>query len=124
MSYYRAALAAARVGDLTAAARLVKCSLLFCENAPSAIRLSQLLESRAAIDSRAMNDLRSLVDAREYKKALKVKLPRSTKGHTIRGLIMAKLGRRRAARREFALALALDTGNNLARRLLLMLSRR
>ena len=52
MSYYRAALAAARSGDLTSAERLVRASLASGENAPNAPRLQELLrrelEARAA----------------------------------------------------------------------------
>ena len=115
MSYYRAALAAACTGDLSGAARLARCSLLLREDAPSAVCLLELLKRHDMIDAEALNRLRTLTDAGRYKKALKVKLPRTSKAYTIRGLLYARAGRYRNAREEFALALTLDTGNELAK---------
>ena len=119
MSYYRAALAAARAGKLATATRLVQCSLILREDAPSAARLYELLMGNAAVGDKTLVRLRTLVKKCKYKKALRVRLPNTTKAHTIRGLLFAELGLRFAAREEFALALALDTENNLARRALL-----
>jgi tetratricopeptide (TPR) repeat protein len=102
MSYYRAALAAANMGDLTNAAHLTQCSLALGEDTPSAAYLLELINHQDMIDA----------------KALKVKLPQTSKAHTIRGLLYAKIGRARRAREEFALALTLDTGNELAKRAL------
>ena len=121
MSYYRAALAAARKGDMTAATMLVQCSIATGEDAPSAMQLRALIRRKTAVGEDKLEILRGLVRKRKYGKALKVRLPNTAKAHTIRGLLFARLGRRRAARREFALALALDTGNTLARRALLYL---
>ena len=118
MSYYRAALAAAKNGDLTAASRLVQCSIALGEDAPSAERLRDLLHSNTIIGEDALVKLRELAGRRKYAKSLRVRLPDTSKAHTIRGLLFARIGRRRAARREFALALALDAGNELARRAL------
>ena len=122
MSYYRAALAAARAGDLSAAAQLVRCSLVLKEDAPYAMRLYGLLRSNADIGEKALSRLRTLVARSKYKRALRVRLPNTSKAHTIQGLLYAELGLRFAAREEFALALALDTGNDLARRALLVLA--
>ena len=122
MSYYRAALAAARAGNLTAAERLVKCSILVNEDAPSASKLHELLQSNAELGTDALRKLRALVKNGKYKKALKIRMPSISKTHTVRGLLYAHLGHRYAAREEFALALALDTGNALARSALLCLA--
>jgi len=116
MSYYRAALAAARSGNLTFAVRLVKCSLILKENTTSAMHLYQLLRSRDTINKEALKKARSLVERQKYKKALRINLPKTTRGHTIRGLLYMQLGHYGSARKEFALALALDTGNELAKR--------
>jgi tetratricopeptide (TPR) repeat protein len=115
MSFYRAALAAAYTGNLSGAARLAQCSLLLKEGAPSAGCLLELLNQHGMIDMETLSRLRTLTDARRYKKALKVKLPKTSKAHTIRGLLYAQIGRYRNAREEFALALTLDRGNDLAR---------
>ena len=122
MSYYRAALAAARTGNLTAAERLARCSLLVSEDAPSASRLYELLRSNAEAGAIAFSKLQESVKGKKYKKALKIRMPGTSKVHTIRGLLYAELGHRYAAREEFALALALDTGNALARSALLCLA--
>ena len=120
MSYYRAALAAACKGDLTAAARLAECSVVIGEEAPSAPRLLELLLSKAAVDAGAeakagaMDKLRELTENRKYRKALRLHLPNTTKSYTIRGLLYAQSGRPSAARESFALALALDSGNDTA----------
>ena len=119
MSYYRAALAAAYTGDLSGAARLTQCSLLLREDAPSAVSLLELLKHQDAIEPEALNRLRTLIGASRYKKALKVKLPRTSKAYTIRGLLYARMGSFRHAREAFALAIALDTGNDLAKQALL-----
>ena len=119
MSYYRAALAAARIGKLTTAARFIQRSLALKEPAPSAARLYELLQRNAEIDVVAVRKLRAHVKKCKYKKALRVRMPDNTKAHTIRGLLYAELGIYFAAREEFALALALDTENDLARRALL-----
>lgn len=119
MSYYRAALAAASAGDLSAAARLTRCSLLLGEDAPSAACLLELLKQQAIIEPEALTRLRALTDAHSYKKALKVKLPQTAKAYTMRGLLYAQMGRYRKARKEFGLALKLDTGNDLAKQALL-----
>ena len=114
MSYYRAALAAAKNGDLTAASRLVCCSIAIGEDAPSAEHLYKLLQSQNAIGSEALGRLRELVCYRKYAKALRVRLPDTAKAHTIRGLLFARIGRHNAARKEFALALKIDAGNEIA----------
>ena len=119
MSYYRAALSAARTGKLTTAARLAQCSLMFNEDAPYAVRLYQLLRRNSEVEPVIRRNLRTLVEKCKYKKALRVRLPNTSKAHTIRGLLFAELGIYFAAREEFALALALDTENDLARRALL-----
>jgi len=118
LSYYRAALASAAAGDLTGAARLVNCSVLLGEDAPSNIYLSELLKRQNRIDSDSLNRLRTLSDARRYRRALRVNLPQSSRAHTIRGLLYAQTGRLRKARKEFTLALTLDTGNGLAKQAL------
>ena len=87
MSCYRAALAAASMGDLTAAARLAECSLVFSCN-PSSARLLEILRPQI----------------------------RLVREHNIIGLRYALSGRYRKAQKQFKLALALDTGNDLARR--------
>ena len=122
MSYYRAALAAARTGKLTAAVHYVQCSLTIKEDAPSAAFLYELLRANADINTKTLSKLRTHVAKSKYKRALRVRLPNTTKAHTIRGLLYAELGLRFAAREEFALALALDTENDLARRALLTLA--
>lgn len=119
MSYYRSALAAACTGDLTNAARLIRCSIALDEGAPSAARLFNLLERQFQIDAEALEHLRTLTGARMYKKALKVKLAQTSRAHTIRGLLYAQIGRRRKAREEFIQALSLDKGNDLAMQALL-----
>jgi len=120
MSYYRAALAAANSGDYSAAARFVRCSLALGEDAPSAARLLNLLQQNERRDGHAnlLGRLRTPVDAGKYKKALRIRLPSTTETHTIRGLLYAIIGRRRAAREEFAVALTLDSGNHLAKQAL------
>jgi Tfp pilus assembly protein PilF len=119
MSYYRAALAAAYYGNKSKSARLVQCSLLLDEDAPSATDLLKLLSQQNNIEAEALERLRMLIGAGWYKKALKVKLPQTSKSHTIRGLLYAQVGRYRSAKGEFTLALSLDTGNELAKRALL-----
>ena len=118
MSFYRAALAAANSGDLTAAARLARVSLAIGEGEPNAAQLLNLLDHRAgtAIASKGGWDrVRAMVAGRRYRRALLVRLPRTAASYNIRGLLYAMVGCRRAARKQFALALALDTGNALAR---------
>lgn len=119
MNYYRAALAAAYTGDLSNAARLLRCSLALNEDAPRAMQLFKLLQQQNYIDTDMLDRLRTLTDARRYKKALKIKLPQTSKAHTIRGLLYAQIGRYRNARDEFALALMLDKGNDLAKQAIL-----
>ena len=116
MSYYRAALAAAKNGDLTAASRLVRCSIAIGEDAPSAARLYELLQSRNAIGAEALSKLRLHVRNRKHAKALRVRLPDTAKAHAIRGLLFARIGRHGAARKEFSLALEIDAGNEIAMR--------
>ena len=118
ISYYRAALAAASAGDLSNAARLVRCSLALREDAPHAERLLELLQQQSHLESDTLNRLRILTDDHRYKKALQVRLPQSSRAHTIRGLLYALIGRYRHAREEFVQALILDTGNDLAKRAL------
>ena len=122
LSYYRAALSAAKMGDLTAASRLVQCSIAFGENAPSAERLHRLLQINHRIRKKKLEKLRKLVARGKCARALRVRLPDTAKAHTIRGLLYARIGRRRAALDEFALALALDAGNELAKRAILALA--
>jgi Flp pilus assembly protein TadD len=119
MSYYRAALAAANSGDMSGSARLARCSLLLKEDAPSATCLLKLLEQQNRIEADTLESLRMLISAGRYRKALRVKLPHTSKSHAIRGLIYARIGRFSNAKSEFALALALDMGNELARLALL-----
>ena len=145
MSYYRAALAAAHKGDLSAALRLVQCSLAFEEDAASAEQLYNLLsgctglvsgkpgvqplagyagasgsssrtESGMPETGEAFGVLRGLAESGRYREALKVSLPHCSKSHAVRGFLYALTGHRRAALREFAFALAMDTGNDAARR--------
>ena len=118
--YYRSALAAARAGDLTSAARLVAASTAFREDASSAPALRELLRQKSDPPEAgdALNRLREPVTSRQYKKALKIRLPETSRCHTVKGLLYALLGRRRAARREFAAALDLDAGNATASRAL------
>ena len=122
MSYYRAALSAARSGKLAAAARLAQCSLIIKEDASSAMHLCDLLRRNAAIETKTLNRLRALAEKHKYKKALRVRMPDNSKAHTIRGLLCAMLGWRFSARGEFALALAQNSENDLARRALLSLA--
>ena len=119
MCYYRAALSAASAGDLSSAAVLVKYSILLKEDAPCALRLLEILQRQNRIDKSALIRLRVLTDARRYKKALWIKMPQTSRAFAIRGLLYAQTGRYRKAREAFSLALALDTGNDLARRALL-----
>jgi Flp pilus assembly protein TadD len=118
MSYYRAALAAASTGDLTYAERLVQCSLLLQEDAPNAVQLQALLRQQGHIDGDTLARLRALTAARRFWAALAVKLPKTSRAHTIRGLLYARVGCFRRAREAFALALALDAGNGLAKQAL------
>jgi len=127
MSYYRAALAAANKGEMETASRLVQCSLALKEDAPSAMRLFTLLKDSAGADlgegagAGALTILRGLIEGGKYKKALKVKLPPTSKSHTIHGLLYALLGRRRAALESFTQALSMDTGNVVAKDALIYL---
>ena len=118
MSYYRAALAAAHKGDKTLAARLVNCSIVFQEDAPNASRLRELLLRNADIAADTKEELRQLIGSRKFSQALKVRLPKTAKAYTIRGLLYAQIGRKRPARMEFAKALSLDAGNSIAIRAL------
>ena len=118
MSYYRAALAASSANNLSYAIRLVKCSLAFGEKAAGAAHLLELLQQQNHIEAASLNRLRILIHEHRYKKALKIKWPRSSKTHTIRGLLYASLGRYRKARKEFTLSLMLDSGNELAKQAL------
>ena len=114
MYYYRAALASAYAGNLTSASRLVKCSIMLKEDVPSAAYLLDLLNQNARIETDVMDRLRVLVNASQYKKALKIKLPQTSKAYTIRGLLYAQMGVYRKAANEFAMAITLDKGNDLA----------
>ena len=114
--YYRAALAAAKNGDLTAASRFVCCSIATAEKAPSAKLLYFLIQKENAVGEKSLAELRELVRSRKYAKALRVPLPDTSKAHTIRGLLYARIGRRGAAAKEFSLALEHDAGNDIARR--------
>jgi len=118
--YYRAALAAAKAGDYTAALRLARISAALGEEAPSAPRLLELLQkNEAAFETAdAQNRMRELAKSRRYRKALKVPLTGAPKSHTIKGMLYALLGRNRAARSEFAAALALNPGDETALRAL------
>jgi len=119
MSYYRAALAAADAGCLFEATRLVQYSILMRENAVNAPRLLELLQNQNKIDPNTLNRLRELVNAGQYKKALKIELPKTSKAYTIRGLLLAKIKDYRRAKEEFAIAIALDCGNHSAKKALL-----
>ena len=129
MSYYRAALAAANKGDMETALRLAQCSIALKEDAPSAVRLLTLLQDSAGAGAGlgegacvgALTILRGLIEGGKYKKALKVKLPPTSKSHTIHGLLYALLGRRRAALDSFTQALVMDTGNIVAKDTLIYL---
>ena len=90
MSYYRAALAAAYIGDLTAAGRLLGCSEAIREEGNTA-RLSKLIKAQKLI----------------------------VREHNIRGLNCAKNGRYRKASGHFRAAIRLDCGNILAKRALI-----
>ena len=122
MYYYRAALAAACSGCLSDAMRLVQCSILLQENAANAPRLLELLNEQKKIAPDVLTQLRKFANAREYKKALKIELPKTSKARTIRGLLFANMKRYRKAKEEFAQALVLDSGNNLAKQALLCCS--
>jgi len=119
MSYYRAALAAADSGYISGAKRLVQCSILMKEGASNAPRLLELLQQQNVVDSNTLSCLRELTNAGQFKKALKVQLPKTSKAHTIRGLLFAQLKRYSKAKEEFALALAMDSGNSLAKQAIL-----
>jgi hypothetical protein len=105
---------------MTAAARLAWLSIALGEEAPSAERLQNLLRQngRAFGEADSLGRLRELAEGRQYRKALKIDLADTSKGHTMRGLLYALLDRRRNARNEFAAALALDSGNQVALRAL------
>jgi len=51
MGYYRAALSAARSGDLRSAGRLIETSIALGEDAPGATRLRELLQQKIEADS-------------------------------------------------------------------------
>ena len=118
MSYYRVALAFAHCGNLTAAARLAQCSLALNEGAPNALRLLELIQKYSSIDSKTRAALRELTESHKYSKALKLPLNGSPNALTARGLLYAQIGRKGAAREQFTLALAMDSGNKTARRAL------
>jgi len=118
LSYYRAALAAANNGCLDDAARLVKCSVLINENAPNNIKLLELLQSQTKIPHETLVVLRKYVESAQYKKALKTELPKTSKAHTIRGLLYALLKDYHKAKKEFIEAIRLDSGNIMARQAL------
>ena len=124
MSYYRAALASAYLGNLTSAVRLVQCSILVKENAPSAVYFLKLLKSQDEIDTKTTRQLLALIKQRNYKKALKVNLPQTSKAYTIRGLLYAQMGRRKNATQALSMALTLNTGNKLAKQTLKAVLRR
>jgi len=119
MNYYRAALAAANQGYLSEATRLVHCSILLQENAANAPRLLALLQEQNKIEPKILNRLRELTNTGQYKKALKIELPKTSKAHAIRGLLFAHLKYYRKAKEEFGIAVALDSGNSLAKQSLL-----
>ena len=118
MSFYRAALASARTGDLSGAARLARCALSLEQEAPRAARLLELLRRQNHIDPDTLERLRTLSGSGKYKKALKIRLPQNAKAHTIRGLLYARAGRFDKAREEFVSAITLDAGNLLAKQAL------
>lgn len=118
MSYYRAALKAASINDLSEAARLARCSIAFNEAAPDNIRLLKLIEKKNGINEAALRSLRPLILKGRYRKALKVKLPPTSKAYTVRGLLYARIGCSRKAKKAFIKALILDTGNEAAKRAL------
>ena len=121
MSYYRAALAAAATGNKTAAIHLVQYSIAINEDAPSAMRLLELLQSQTEIDANERKMLSELAGKKEHKKALKtlkaLKI-NTSKAHVAQGLLLALIGRKRAACKELYRALELDTGNEIARQAL------
>ena len=80
-----------------------------------------MLLANDSIRKKKLDKLRKLVARRKYARALRIRLPNTAKAHTIRGLLYARIGRRRAARDEFARALALDSSNALAKRAILAL---
>ena len=124
MKYYRAALAAASMGSHAEATRLVQCSIVLQENAANAPRLLELLQNQNKIEPASLSQLKKLTASGQYKKALKIELPKTSKTHTIRGLLLATLRDYPRAKVEFALALALDSGNNLAKQALLHCSKK
>lgn len=124
MRYYRAALAAAAQGDISSAVYFVRCSMLLNEDAPNAARLLNLLEQQNTIEAETLNRLRVLINARKYRKALKIELPKTSKAHTVRGLLFAQLKQYRSAKEELTAALLLNSGNNIAKQALIHCSQK
>ena len=118
MSYYRAALAAAAKNDLTMAIGFVRCSIAFGEDAPSAEHLLDILHGRVFINTEERNRLNGLLSNNKFRKAAREKLADTVEAHLIRGLLYAHLKRHRLAMEEVSRALAMDVGNELARRTL------
>ena len=91
MSYYRAALAAAREGKYAAAMSLVECSILLEEENPSAIKLKNLLQDRKKSD--IYIELRSLKDYCDSKSNLQLRVSKTFEKSNMHGFIRLSLGR-------------------------------
>ena len=115
LGYYRAALSAAKAGDLSTATRLAFCSITFNEDAPAG-ELIDLIRQHQLIPEEDLKTISELVSQKQYKKALKVKLPENATAKAIRGLLFALMDCHRNAIEEFSAALVYDTGNDLAKR--------
>ncbi|MCL1914049.1 MAG: hypothetical protein FWG10_09275 [Eubacteriaceae bacterium] len=121
MGYYRAALAAANAGNLTGALRLARLSIAFGEEAENAPRLIEIISGRMGANSMSgpeWGKLRTLAEGQKYMRAQFVKLPESVAAYNAKGLIYAQLGFTKAAIKQFCKALAMDTGNILAKQAL------
>ena len=118
MSYYRVALAFALRSNLTKAAEYVNISLMLNENEPGAKRLKKLLARQNYLDPDVRKHLWELIRLRRFKKALKVRLPKTSKAYTIRGFLFAAAGRYSNAINELTKALLLDIGNEQAQQAL------
>ena len=93
MSYYRASLAEAKNGNLIKAYNLVLCSLLLNENTEEATQLSSILYVKIKHDRDTFLALKKAVDNKNYRDALKIKLPDTPKSQIIRGMLYRKTHR-------------------------------
>ncbi|MDR1892164.1 MAG: hypothetical protein LBQ48_04045 [Oscillospiraceae bacterium] len=115
MSYYRAALFAAKQRNFTVASRLSLVSILTETEKENAEKLLEIC-NEALCGSADLGEIRALVVKRKFRAARRLarKLPGSVMKYNLLGCLSAINHRNKAAIRAFAEARTLDTGNETA----------